>query len=138
MLRALAHGSAPLRQHPYRMAAAWVAARPHDYSIGISHAREGRASSRRAEVRLNATPISIIPSTCMRTTAMRTVIHFIVLTVVLRVTAWRPGRVQQESFSCASFWQGIYFPVQICVCTVLCTSVPSCNAAWCIMRVPGI
>ena len=54
MLRALAHGSAPLRQHPYRMAAAWVAARPHDYSIGISHAREGRASSRRAEVRLNA------------------------------------------------------------------------------------
>ena len=39
----------------------------------------------------------------------------------LRVLAWRPGRVQQEPFSRASFWQGLYFPVQIRVCTVLCT-----------------
>ena len=44
----------PLRYHPYPMAAAWVAARPRDYSVGIYQAEDGRASPRRAEVRLNA------------------------------------------------------------------------------------
>ena len=45
----------PLRYHPYRMAAAWVAARPRlVYSVDIYQAEDGRASPRRAEVRLNA------------------------------------------------------------------------------------
>ena len=31
----------------------------------------------------------------------------------LRVLAWRPGRVWQVPFLRASFWRGLYFPIQM-------------------------
>ena len=35
------------------------------------------------------------------------------LTMILRVPAWRPGRVRQVPILRASFWRGLYFAVQI-------------------------
>ena len=46
-----------------------------------------------------------------RNIAMR-VASLTLLTVFLRMPAWRPGRVQQVPFLRASFWRGLYLPVQ--------------------------
>ena len=47
-----------------------------------------------------------------RTIAMRAASHTL-LTMSLRMPAWRPGRVQQVPFSRASFWWGLSFSVLI-------------------------
>jgi hypothetical protein len=61
---------------------------------------------------LNAPLDSHTLASVTRTIAMRAP-SFIMLTVVLCVLAWRPGRVQQVPFLRASFWQGLSLPVQI-------------------------
>jgi len=75
--------------------------------------------------------MTAIPSACVHPKAESTTI-VIMLTVIMCLLAGCLGRVRQVPWSRASFWRGLYFPIQTCTHrSALCTRLPhvrSCGA----------
>ena len=98
---------------------------------------ELRASTRRERVRCAARLHAYAHTDCLCPHAC-TPEPSPLLTVILRVLAWRSGRVRQVPLSSTSFWRGLYFTVQIhlCALSVHCYVIATfCVLAWVVLAV---